>query len=124
MPRYYVGTRGTQRGVYGAFDHTLDVIEIPASATADTERTVVYRGMKCTSPIEMKNDQRERHGYTTLAALMMMWSEIQPGTTRIKEQQRIRINDRDNYEYLIRKVKYWPNDTPIFIEIHVEDEGA
>jgi hypothetical protein len=122
MVKKYRGSKAAFTGRYGAFDHTMNVVQIPSSATADTERETLATGLKCSSPIEMKNDQKERHGYSTIAAIMMMWAEVpKDDTPELNEQTRIVITE-DSSEYLIRKVKRWPHVNPFFYELHVEDE--
>lgn len=120
MPRSYTGSESALLGTFGVLDHTANIVDIPDAAVSDTERETLIAGLMCNSPIEMKNDQKERNGYSTVAAILMMWIQV-PSSGEIKEQQRIVITENSS-EYLIRKVKKWPHVDPIFIELHVEDE--
>lgn len=122
MSKHYMGMEHALKSQFGALDLVLNVIRVPAAATADTQRETVITGLQCSSPIEMKNDQKERNGYGTIAAVMMMWAEVPTDNTPKVEEQMLIVITEDSSEYLIRKVKYWPHIDPQFLELHVEDE--
>lgn len=89
------------------------------SPADDNDRTVIDAAVKCTEPIEMLNDEKERHRYATLAAIQMIW--IQNPDAPPKERDRLIL---DGKNMRINKVKAWPNTSnPAFYELHAEDES-
>lgn len=85
----------------------------------DDDRTVIDSAVKCTEPIEMLNDEKERHRYGTVSSIQMIW--IRNPSAPPKERDRLIL---DNKNLRIRKVKAWPNTSnPAFYELHAEDEA-
>lgn len=90
----------------------------PNPATED-DRTVIDANIKCTEPLEMLNDQKERHRYATLASIMLAWIKV-PASPPLEEDRLI----MQGLNYRIRKVKAWPAvSNPAFYELHIEDES-
>ena len=86
--------------------------------SSESDRTVLDAAVKCTPPIEMHNDEKERHRYGTVVAIQMCWIMIPD--SRPQERDRF-VMDGKNFR--IRKVKAWPNtSSPAFYELHLEDE--
>ena len=100
--------------------HTCSLQRVPQDATADTERTVIQAELRCTSPIELKNDERERDQMGTVAALHMMWTKLPEAGETIRERDRIIIG---TYDFRVLKVKPWPVVDPVYYELHIEDEN-
>lgn len=86
---------------------------------SDTDRTVIDPAVKFTPPLEMQNDEKERHRYATVTSILMSWCLPPAGPP--KERDRVVMNSID---YRVRKVKAWPSTpTPAFYELHLEDES-
>lgn len=92
---------------------------VPTNATADTDRTIIQTNLKCSAPIEMKNDEKERAGLGTIASITLLWTAVPENSVEITEKHRILLNGID---YRIRKVKKWPMINPDYYELHAEDE--
>lgn len=85
----------------------------------DTDFEIVDDNFKITPPIEMLNDEKERHRYGTVASIMLVWC-AKPSEYP-KERDRLISN---GINYRVRKVKAWPQvDEPAFFELHIEDES-
>lgn len=92
---------------------------LKASPVDDSDVTVVDDDFKITPPIEMLNDEKERHRYGTVASILLAWCMKPAGAP--KEKDRLVSGGID---YRIRKVKVWPNVAePAFYELHLEDES-
>ena len=90
------------------------------SPVDDTDRTLIATAINVSPPIEMQNDERERHRYAQMASIQMAWTYGLTAAQEPKERDRLTMNGKD---YRIRKVKRWPDiTTPAFWEIHIEDE--
>lgn len=87
--------------------------------TYEDDRQVVDGKARFTPPIEMLNDQKERHRYGTPSSILMIWTFDLAGVP--KEKDRLVVPGGKNYR--IRKVKAWPTTNPAFYELHIEDEG-
>lgn len=85
-----------------------------------TDRTTLQTELACSSPIEMKNDEKERAGLGSVASIGMMWAKIPSTGIVIQERDRVIIGALD---FRVRKVKAWPMVNPEFYELHVEDES-
>lgn len=92
---------------------------VPDNATADTDRTVVQSDLRCSHMQELKNDEKERARLSTVASILMVWTELPENDIVITEGHRVLIGGID---FRIRKVKAWPAINPFFYELHVEDE--
>lgn len=85
----------------------------------DSDRTILDPAVKLMPPMEMQNDEKERHRYATVASILMTW--CLPPAAAPAERDRVVMNGRD---YRIRKVKEWPGGaTTSFYELHLEDES-
>ena len=92
---------------------------LKANPVDDSDRTILDATVKITPPLEMLNDEKERHRYGTVASIQMAWC-LAPASEP-KERDRLVSNGID---FRIRKVKPWPNiATPAFYELHIEDES-
>lgn len=100
-------------------DLECSIERIDDDAAVDTDRTVIQQTLSCSSPIEMKNDEKERAGFGTVASIGMMWTKLPAAGIVIQERDRIVI---DTLDLRVRKVKAWPMVNPEFYELHVEDE--
>lgn len=84
-----------------------------------TDRTIVNAAVKLTQPIEMLNDEKERHRYGTVTSILMIWM-VKPDIGEPLERDRLVIEGAD---LRVRKVKKWPALGPVaFYELHLEDE--
>ena len=93
--------------------------ELKADPVDDDDRTILDANVKITPPLEMLNDEKERHRYGTVASIQMTWC-LAPASPP-KERHRLVSNGKD---YRIRKVKAWPDvPIPAFYELHIEDES-
>ena len=102
-----------------AATETASLQELKADPVDDSDRTILDANLKITPPLEMLNDEKERHRYGTVASIMMTWC-LAP-TQPPKERHRLVSNGKD---YRIRKVKPWPDiPAPAFYELHIEDES-
>jgi len=103
------------------FHATLDgsLERLKDSPTSVTDRNIIDPNIKSTEPIEMLNDEKERHKYATVVSIMMAWIKV-PSSPPME-------NDRlvmQGISYRIRKVKAWPAVIrPAFYELHLEDES-
>lgn len=83
------------------------------------DRTLIDSALKISPPIEMQNDEKERHRYATVSSILMAWVYEPAGEP--EERDRLTLDGRD---YRIRKVKRWPQvNNPAFFELHLEDES-
>jgi hypothetical protein len=89
------------------------------SPTGPTDRTIIDATVKLTPPIEMLNDEKERHRYATVSSILMTW--CLPPDGEPQERDRLVMG---TFDFRIRKVKKWPSGTltPAYYELHVEDE--
>ena len=92
---------------------------VPSDATSDSDRTIVQASLRCSHMQELKNDEKERARLSTVASILMVWTELPDNSVKITEQHRVLIGGID---FRIRKVKAWPVIDPVFYELHVEDE--
>lgn len=80
---------------------------------------MVANDFKITPPIEMLNDEKERHRYGTVSSILLAWC-AKPAVSP-KERDRL-VSGGINHR--VRKVKAWPNVAePAFYELHLEDES-
>lgn len=101
-------------------DQEASLQRVPDDAASDTEREVIQALLRCSQPVELKNDERERNKMGTVASLAMLFCFPPDTGVVIKERDRLIISDQD---FRIRKVKKWPMIDPAFYELHVEDES-
>lgn len=100
-------------------DRTGTLERLKDNPVSDTDRTVIDTDVKITAPIEMQNNEKERHRYGQVVSILMAWT-YEPAAD-ILEHDRLTI---DGIDYKIRKVKKWPqHPTPAFYELHLEDES-
>ena len=100
-------------------DQTCALQRVPDNATSDSDRTTIQAALRCTQPIEMKNDERERAKMSSVAAICLFWTMVPDNGQTIQERDRILLNGVD---YRVRKVKAWPMVDPQYYELHIEDE--
>jgi hypothetical protein len=92
---------------------------LKANPVDETDLTVIDADFKITPPIEMLNDEKERHTYGTVSSILLAWCRKPAGAP--KEKDRLISGGID---YRVRKVKAWPNVAePAFYELHLEDES-
>jgi len=92
---------------------------IKPSPVDENDFNVIDDDFKITPPIEMLNDEKERHRYGTVSSILLAWCMKPAGPP--KEKDRLISGGID---YRIRKVKSWPNVVePAFYELHLEDES-
>jgi hypothetical protein len=104
-----------------SFHATLDgsLERLKDSPTSVTDREIIDPNIKCTEPIEMLNDEKERHMYASMVSIMMAWIKV-PLKTPMENDRLI----MQGLSYRIRKVKAWPAVIrPAFYELHLEDES-
>ena len=86
---------------------------------SDTDRTIVNATVKLTPPLEMLNDEKERHRYGSMTSILMIWM-IVPDVGEPAERERLVIDGQD---LRVRKVKRWPAiGEAAFYELHLEQE--
>ena len=97
---------------------TAKIERLKDSPVSATDRTLIDSAVKITPPIEMLNDEKERHRYGTVSSILMAW--LYKPAAEPEERDRLTLDGRD---YRVRKVKRWPQVTnPAFFELHLEDE--
>lgn len=92
---------------------------LKANPVDDLDVNVIDNDFKITPPIEMLNDEKERHEYGTVSSILLAWCRKPAGAP--KERDRIVSN---GVNFRVRKVKAWPSVAePAFYELHLEDES-
>lgn len=104
--------------------NTAVLVEVPATATDPTERTVLET-VKCShvyGPVSglyaVQKQITERAEHASLAQRKLLY--IQPPEGQVTTDQRVRVKGK---EYRIRDITAWPDEAPRFLELLIEAEG-
>jgi hypothetical protein len=99
--------------------HSATLERLKDSPADDDDRTLIDANLKMSPPIEMQNDEKERHRYASQFSIMMAWTYAP--ASEPKERDRLTM---EGVDYRVRKVKKWPQTAnPAYYELHLEDES-